>query len=385
MIQANALAPSDVAAAPLGRRYKILYVQVNTTTFAGIERVLDTMCELLAEKYGNDFDIDLLYTSIHKGRPTAPRKFTTLVKVARSKFGLMRAYRSAIKGKEYDLIVVPQIEPTVICMASCFGLKRKFAVYLHGNPRVEDSHIKAKILFFLMKRFFLARVTSVFGISARQLEAFQAMFNNTRPQYQLPNPVRRLDGSARARQHGDRVVTFVNVGRFDTQKGQDILLQAFAELLKHRRNVKLKLVGHGAMEPQLRDMIKTLELEEHVAIEHHPIDPQPALAASDVFVATSRWEGWSLSICEALRFGLPVISTDCEFGPNEILIDQRLGRLVPLGLSKQLVDAMIHYCDNLQHEQAHVGFRKDYMEKYSPESVVDVHARALHSAIQQTR
>jgi len=175
----------------------------------------------------------------------------------------------------------------------------------------------------------------------------------------------------------------VNVGRFAFQKGQDILLQAFAELVKIRPNVKLRIVGYGIGEANLRDEISRLSLDAHVAIEHYPINPQPALATSDIYVSTSRWEGWSLAICEALRFGLPVISTDCEFGPSDILVDPRLGRLVPVSGGQALVEAMAYYCDNLTLERSQSDFRKNYIDRYSPERVVEIHAQAIRSAAEE--
>jgi len=97
-------------------------------------------------------------------------------------------------------------------------------------------------------------------------------------------------------------------------------------------------------------------------------------------MSTSRWEGWSLAICEALRFGLPVVSTDCDFGPSDILTDPRLGRLTALNDENQLVDAMTYYVDNLAAEKAHASYRKDYIDRYSAENVVQLHASALESA-----
>jgi len=116
-------------------------------------------------------------------------------------------------------------------------------------------------------------------------------------------------------------------------------------------------------------------------IEHHPDNPQVALSRSDVYVSTSRWEGWSLAICEALRFGLPVIATDCEFGPSDILTDQRLGLLVPLQEEDKLVNAMLYYCDNLNVEKAYSDYRKGYIDRYSAEKVVHVHADALTACV----
>ncbi|QFY59988.1 glycosyltransferase family 4 protein [Rhizobium grahamii] len=371
-----------VPRSPPNARLKILYIQPGTSSFAGIERVVHTICSQLAEKHGDDFDIDVLYTARNTHRPD-DRKYNTIDRIARGRIPVMRAYRSVIKDKPYSLIVVPQIERTVICMTACLGLRRNFAMHLHGNPKRERNHFKSKILFLIMRMFFLSRVSSVFGTSRKQLEAFKMMFDSSTPQSWVPNPVRTFDGANRQSSGESGHVTFVNVGRFSFQKGQDILLNAFNELRKTRGNVKLRLVGYGADEASLQDDIRRLQIENLVSIEHHPDDPQPALSSSDVYISTSRWEGWSLAICEALRFGLPVISTDCEFGPSEILVDPRLGRLVPSCDLAELTKAMIYYCDNLQDEQSHADFRRNFIDQYSPERVVEIHAEALRAAAKQ--
>lgn len=361
-------------------RKKILYIQPGTSSFAGIERVVDTICSALSDKYAADFDIDVLYVSEHRNRPNENQGYTAIDRIVHNRRELMLVLRSVIKGKDYDLIVVPQVEPTVICMIACIGIRRNFAMHLHGNPRLEPSHLKAKILFFLMRIYFIRRLSYVFGTSPKQLESFKAMFRSNVRQYWLPNPVRRFDALREKPDEEKGYVTFVNVGRFSFQKGQDILLKAFAELYKVRENVKLKVVGYGQGEAELRDQIRRLNLEAVVSVEHYPDNPSPALAASDVYVSTSRWEGWSLAICEALRFGLPVISTDCEFGPSDILVDRRLGLLVPVSGGEDLVNAMIYYCDNLENELSHAEFRQSFIDSYDTEHVVDVHADALRLA-----
>ncbi len=363
---------------PSNRR-KILYIQPGTRTFAGIERVIDSICTKLTEKYAHDFEVDVLYTTSHPNRPPRPI-YNTIDHRPRSRIQLMRTFRRVVRSKDYSLVIVPQVEPAVVAMASCLGLRQKFVVHLHGNPAKECSHLKARLLFFLMRIFFLKRASCVFGTSPRQLAAFRLMFPSDTPQRWVPNPVRRFDGADAPLSRNTGLVTFVNVGRFSYQKGQDILLQAFADLARQRPNVRLKMVGHGEDEQSLRDQIGSLGLQTLASIEFHPDNPQDALCRSDVYVSTSRWEGWSLAICEALRFGLPVIATDCEFGPSDILVDQRLGRLVETGSEAALVDAMIYYCDNIEQEKNSAQFRRTFIERYSPERVVDVHADALRAA-----
>ncbi|MCJ2055997.1 glycosyltransferase [Methylobacterium sp. J-048] len=364
-----------------GRKIKVLYCQPGTTFFAGIERVNDEICTELAKTYGDAFDVDVLFVSEHRNYPATLRAYNIVRRSVSSRISLMRAFRSVARDKPYDLIVVPQIDPTVIFWFARLGLKRPIALHLHGNPRRESGHLKAKILFFLLRHLVLERVAVVFGTSPRQLGAFTEDFDCRRPTVWVPNPVRKFDPPGPDEKPTEGLVTFVNVGRYDYQKGQDILVEAFARLYQRRQDIRLRLVGHGADETALSEQIRRLGLSDVVKLEHHPDSPQRALYASDVFVATSRWEGWSLAICEALRCGLPVVSTDCEFGPSDILVDRRLGQLVPPNDEAALVEAMNHYCDHIAEERKFADFRRQNVEQYSVENTAKIHAEAIRRAV----
>ena len=357
---------------------KVLYIVPPTRSFAGVERVMDEICSEIAGKYGQDIDLDVLYTTSYKGADRSP-KYNVIQEHVGGRIDLMRTVRRVARRKAYDLVVVPQVESTVLYWVSCLGTGRKFVLYLHGNPKFEMSHLKAKIMFFVMRLVVLQRLAAVFGVSPKQIETFRSMFPSRAPHYWVPNPVRTFDRATETHEVGD-VVTFVKVGRFAYQKGHDILLRAFARLYEARKNARLVLVGYGAEEARLRELIDALGLQQVVRIEHHPQSPEPALVAADVYVSASRWEGWSLAICEALRFGLPVVATDCEFGPSDILTDKRLGRLTPPLDEAGLAAAMLYYCDNLEEERKSAAYRRSYIERFSAGAVVQVHAEALQAA-----
>lgn len=365
---------------PAPRQLKILYIQPGTTLFAGIERVIDSICNELAATYGTEFAIDVLYTSAHHNFPAETRKYNRIIRIAPTALARFFTYRRLIGEKKYDLVVVPQIEPTTFCWLSCIGLKCRFALHLHGNTAHERHRLKAKIMFFMAEYLVINRLRCIFGTSPSQIQAFKARYRPKPRMIWLPNPVRSFGETARRQADAPTPTTFVNVGRFDYQKGQDILIEAFARLHQQVPDVRLKLVGHGGDEPVLRAQIERLKLTDVVSIEYHPTNPHAALSASDVYVSTSRWEGWSLVICEALRFGLPVIAADCDFGPSDILIDNRLGTLVPPSDSEALVDAMKHYHDNIEQERLFANYRKDYIDQFSLAKVVHLHADALRYA-----
>ena len=354
---------------------KFLYILPATKTFAGIERVVDDICSELAVRYGDELEVDVMFTSLYKDA-VIQQRYNRIDAPISGRWDLLRKIRRVVSQKRYDLVIVPQVEPTVLTWLAALGTGNRLVVYLHGNHKYEMRHTKAKIMFFLMKHLVLGRLAGVFGVSPTQLQSFHAMFPSDKPHRWVPNPVRSFAVAPEA-PLARTGVTFVKVGRFAYQKGHDILLRAFARLRTARPEARLVLVGHGPDEAAVRRLIGELGLDDVVSIAHLPADPAPALRNADVYVSASRWEGWWLSICEALRFGLPVVASNCEFGPSDILTDARLGRLVPPLDEAALAEAMQYYCDNLDAERQHAAFRRDYIEKFNVENVVPMHAEAL--------
>lgn len=121
----------------------------------------------------------------------------------------------------------------------------------------------------------------------------------------------------------------LSVGTLKEQKDHATLIRAFA-LLPLALNAKLTILGEGVLRSELEALIKQLCLEGRVALPGFEVDPYPWYRTADLFVLSSRWEGFGNVIVEALECGLPVVSTDCQSGPAEILENGRIGKLVPI-------------------------------------------------------
>lgn len=362
-----------------GRRTRILYIVPPTRSFAGIERVTDSICSALATEYEQDLEVSVLYTSPFEQIVGQQRPYDVILSFSKGRLDLLRRVRRTIANGQFDLVVVPQVEPTAVFWLCCLGIRRRFILYLHGNPRLERRSLKASLLFEAMRFLVLPRLARVFGTSPRQLEAFRADYPSGVEHVWVPNPVRSFDMSVPAPAVGSQVC-FVTVGRFAYQKGYDILLRVFAAFCEKREGAELILVGYGEEEPAIRALIDEAGLAGKATIEHHPDSPAIPLSRSDIYLSGARWEGWSLAICEALRFGLPVIAFDCEFGPSDIILDERIGRLVALGDMAGFVAAMVHYHDHAVSERRHARYRADYIDRFSLDKVVHAHARALLAA-----
>jgi glycosyltransferase involved in cell wall biosynthesis len=98
------------------------------------------------------------------------------------------------------------------------------------------------------------------------------------------------------------------------------------------------LLGEGPLHGELRKLADDLGIADRVIFQPFDIDPMPYYRSAELFVLSSDFEGFALVLVEALLSGLPVVSTDCESGPREILGDGEFGTLVRCGDAEALAD-----------------------------------------------
>jgi glycosyltransferase involved in cell wall biosynthesis len=131
------------------------------------------------------------------------------------------------------------------------------------------------------------------------------------------------------------------VGRLYLQKDYPTLIRAFAQVRQVRRS-RLVILGEGPEADSLNSLIRELGLEENVAMLGFADNPYAYMAKAAVFVLSSAWEGFGNVLVEALAVGTPVVSTNCESGPSEILANGRYGDLTPVGDSKTMAEAILN-------------------------------------------
>ena len=134
-------------------------------------------------------------------------------------------------------------------------------------------------------------------------------------------------------------------GRLTKNKDFSTLLAAFASL-RERCPTRLIVLGKGRLRPVLESQAKELRIAEHVDFPGFVQNPYAFMAKASLFVLSSRFEGLPTVLIEAMACGCPVVSTDCPFGPDEILEDGRWGELVPMSDAKALSEAMLRTLEN---------------------------------------
>ena len=115
----------------------------------------------------------------------------------------------------------------------------------------------------------------------------------------------------------------VAIGRLAAQKGFDRLIEA-CELLKQDQDFHLRILGEGPERQRLEAQIRDAGLQNHIELLGHQKNPYPYLKAADLLVCSSRYEGLSTVVTEALILGKPVVTTPCT-GMTELLGDSEYG------------------------------------------------------------
>ncbi len=189
------------------------------------------------------------------------------------------------------------------------------------------------------------------------------------------NPVVADDMAVRAQSRpphpwlaGGIAPVFLFAGRLTAQKDPQTLLKAFASLAR-TSHARLIMVGDGELAAPLARLAEELGISRCVCFAGFQADPLPWIFHASALVLSSRYEGLGNVIIEALACGVPVIATDCPFGPAEILLGGRLGSLVPVGDPDAMALAMQNYAE----QAVRVDERRARAAQFSVQACVDRH------------
>lgn len=160
----------------------------------------------------------------------------------------------------------------------------------------------------------------------------------------------------------------VACGRLHQQKGFPYLLNAMRQV-RNTISAHLWIVGEGPDRPALEAQIAQLGLTDCVRLVGFQNNPFQYMAAADVFVLSSLYEGFGNVIVEAMASGTAVVATDCPYGPAEIIEDGMSGILVPPADADALAQAILRVLTNPQSRQ--------YLARNGKLRSQDFHASAI--------
>ncbi|MER6088266.1 glycosyltransferase family 4 protein [Streptomyces bluensis] len=130
-------------------------------------------------------------------------------------------------------------------------------------------------------------------------------------------------------------------GRLAPGKRFDLLLEAFARVASKEPDWRLRIYGGGKQKERLNRLIDELGLSGRARLMGPRTPIEAEFAKASLVVSASDAESFGMTLVEAMRCGVPVVSTDCPLGPAEIITDGVDGRLVPVGDPRALADAIL--------------------------------------------
>ncbi|MCG2720927.1 MAG: glycosyltransferase [Thermodesulfovibrionales bacterium] len=128
-------------------------------------------------------------------------------------------------------------------------------------------------------------------------------------------------------------------GRLAYEKNLPLLFEALS-ILKESEKIKLLIIGDGPQRKELEERTADFGIRQDVLFLGFQENPYKFIRRSDLFVHTCMLEGFGNVIVEAMACGVPVIATDCPYGPREIIRDRESGILVPANDVHALAHAM---------------------------------------------
>jgi glycosyltransferase involved in cell wall biosynthesis len=167
-------------------------------------------------------------------------------------------------------------------------------------------------------------------------------------------------------------------GRLAVEKNVAVLVKAFA-LLRKDLKVKLWIVGDGPERPHLESLAASLNIMGDIVFWGFQKNLYKFIRKSDIFVHTSLFEGFGNIILEAMACGVPVIATDCPFGPREIINNGKDGILVPVSDEVALAKAIKMVLDNKETRDRFVKNAHKRLLEFSHERMVRSYQEVFQS------
>lgn len=283
--------------------------------------------------------------------------------------------RRSIRASRPDVVVSFMDRTNVLTLLATLGLKLPVVISERNDPTRNPI---GSVGWDLLRRWLYPRASCFVAQTQEMLAYFKEAVH--RRACVIPNPVPSLPKAQAdtGNDHGREKKTVVAMGSLIDQKGFDLLLQAFSRIADRHPAWALVIWGEGPLRTSLEGQRDQLGLQDRVYLPGRTRKPFETLRQADLFVLSSRYEGFPNALCEAMACGLPVISFDCPSGPHDIIRNGIDGLLVP----PEDVEALAVTMDRLMGDEAErVRLSRrapEVLERFGVEKVMKMWEEVLH-------
>ena len=240
-------------------------------------------------------------------------------------------------SKEYDVAVAwGQGNPTHY-VAEKVNADKKLAVI---NVNYEGAGHNKEFDYQYYKKFnYIIAVSEELGSLVNQV--FPDFKEKTRVIYDINNAelILKMAAASNPFENEKNVLKIVTAGRLTNQKGYDLAVEAAKILKSQGVNFKWYFIGEGVCRSSLETMINQYDLSDMVILSGAQDNPYVYIKNADIYVQTSRFEGYCLTIAEARILNKPIVSTDFDVVHNQIISEEN-GIIVDMK-PKSIADAIV--------------------------------------------
>lgn len=328
-------------------RKKLLFV-VESLAGGGAEKVLLTILKNINKKKYDITVLTVVKTGVYineiknycRLRYMLPdlSELSTIKEKLKYKIDYQFIYHADIKKvyqkyvhEKYDVEVAFLEGFATKFIIASFNQKSKKICWIHidmlNNPYADNAFKSLE-----EEKKVYEKYDEIIAVSETVKKIFEKKFHIVNKAKVIYNPIDSKEILSKAQSKkildiSDSKINLISIGRVEHQKGFDRLIGALGKIgLKEKYH--LYILGNGSQINELKKLVEKMELSENVSLLGFQENPYPWIEACDVLLCTSRAEGYSLVIAEAMILEKPVISVDCA-GPNELLNYGEYGVLIP--------------------------------------------------------
>lgn len=225
-------------------------------------------------------------------------------------------------------------ETNMFVILAAWGFKGNILLSERNDPHQCNFQTLRNVIYFFGKKF-VFQTEDAKRFFSKRIQKCSTV---------IPNPVSE---QLPQKYVGERRKVIAAVGRLDTNKNHELLINAFADFHKKYQEYELHIYGKGELREHLQSVIDEKGLQEYAVLQGFCENVLETIKNCAVYVLCSNSEGLSNALMEAMAMGLPVIATDCPIGGARMLIrDHENGILIPVGDKAALCQAMKELAEN---------------------------------------
>ena len=284
-------------------------------------------------------------------------------------FHRVRAIRQAASEASADIVISHLTETNILTVLASAGSKFPVVITEHCDP----ENLSYGKFWSVLRRLTYPHAKLLVSVS-QGVENFFSWLPKERKQV-IYNPFFIPDSGDSVTKNVATILdkqtnTIVSMGRLTHQKGFDLLINVFSKLASKYKDWSLVILGEGELRNDLEELIKDLGISSRVSLPGRVNDPFSILRKSDLFVMSSRFEGFPMAHGEAMMCGLPIVATDCPSGPSELIRNGVDGLLVPNGDEETLQEAIEELISNPELRGRMSRSASQVTERFDSKSIV---------------